>query len=143
MRTTPFSRIIVGDSSHEMEATMIDHVSSQRQRLRSGQKLLLGGARAAGLLASPSTTDEFAGFADAHGIQLRRLPPRSRRRGPHRLQVRRPRALVDGFHGAALAAGATDNGSPGLRPHYHENYYGAFVRDADGNNIEAVCQTPA
>jgi catechol 2,3-dioxygenase-like lactoylglutathione lyase family enzyme len=49
------------------------------------------------------------------------------------------RAIVDAFHVAALAAGATDNGAPGLRPHYHPNYYGAFVLDPDGHNIEAVC----
>lgn len=48
------------------------------------------------------------------------------------------RAEVDAFHAAALAAGATDNGAPGLRPHYHPDYYGAFVLDPDGNNIEAV-----
>jgi len=53
----------------------------------------------------------------------------------------RSRAEVDAFHKAALAAGGSDNGAPGLRPHYHENYYGAFVIDPDGHNIEAVCHT--
>ncbi|GGC20513.1 VOC family protein [Pseudoduganella buxea] len=52
------------------------------------------------------------------------------------------RAQVDAFHAAALAAGARDNGAPGLRPHYHPNYYGAFVLDPDGHNIEAVCHEP-
>lgn len=52
------------------------------------------------------------------------------------------RAQVDAFHLAALAAGGTDNGPPGIRAHYHPNYYAAFVRDPDGNNIEAVCQRP-
>jgi catechol 2,3-dioxygenase-like lactoylglutathione lyase family enzyme len=52
------------------------------------------------------------------------------------------RAEVDAFHAAALAAGGRDNGAPGLRPHYHENYYGAFVLDPDGHNIEAVCHLP-
>ncbi len=52
------------------------------------------------------------------------------------------RALVDAFHAAALAAGGKDNGAPGLRAHYHPNYYGAFVFDPDGNNIEAVCHLP-
>ena len=52
------------------------------------------------------------------------------------------RDQVDAFHAAALAAGGRDNGAPGLRPHYHENYYGAFVLDPDGNNIEAVCHLP-
>jgi catechol 2,3-dioxygenase-like lactoylglutathione lyase family enzyme len=49
------------------------------------------------------------------------------------------RAIVDAFFKAALAAGGKDNGAPGLRPHYHPNYYGAFVLDPDGHNIEAVC----
>lgn len=49
------------------------------------------------------------------------------------------RALVEAFHRAALAAGGRDNGPPGLRPHYHPNYYSAFVLDPDGHNIEAVC----
>jgi catechol 2,3-dioxygenase-like lactoylglutathione lyase family enzyme len=49
------------------------------------------------------------------------------------------RAQVDAFYTAAMAAGGKDNGAPGLRPMYHPNYYGAFVLDADGHNIEAVC----
>lgn len=53
------------------------------------------------------------------------------------------RAQVDAFHRAAIAAGGKDNGAPGIRPHYHANYYGAFVLDPDGNNIEAVCHAPA
>lgn len=52
------------------------------------------------------------------------------------------RERVDAFHAAALEAGGTDNGAPGLRPHYHESYYGAFVLDPDGNNVEAVCHAP-
>jgi len=46
---------------------------------------------------------------------------------------------VDAFHAAAVAAGGTDNGAPGPRPIYHPGYYGAFVLDPDGNNVEAVC----
>ena len=53
------------------------------------------------------------------------------------------RAEVDAFHAAAMAAGGRDNGAPGLRPHYHPNYYGAFVLDPDGVNVEAVCHAPA
>ena len=52
------------------------------------------------------------------------------------------RNAVDEFHEAALAAGGTDNGAPGLRPQYHPSYYGAFVHDPDGNNVEAVCHDP-
>ena len=49
------------------------------------------------------------------------------------------RAMVRAFHAAALAAGGTDNGAPGLRPNYHPDYYAAFVTDLNGHNIEAVC----
>lgn len=52
------------------------------------------------------------------------------------------RAEVDAFYRAALAAGGTDNGAPGIRAHYHPNYYGAFVLDPDGINVEAVCHRP-
>jgi catechol 2,3-dioxygenase-like lactoylglutathione lyase family enzyme len=51
-------------------------------------------------------------------------------------------AEVDAFHRAALDAGGTDNGAPGPRPHYHQHYYGAFVLDPDGHNVEAVCHDP-
>jgi catechol 2,3-dioxygenase-like lactoylglutathione lyase family enzyme len=63
--------------------------------------------------------------------------------GVHIAFAAQTRAQVDSFHSAALEAGGRDNGAPGLRPHYHENYYGAFVLDPDGNNIEAVCHKPA
>jgi catechol 2,3-dioxygenase-like lactoylglutathione lyase family enzyme len=63
--------------------------------------------------------------------------------GIHVAFAAKDRAAVDAFYKAALAAGGTDNGPPGLRPHYHQHYYGAFVRDPDGNNIEAVCHTLA
>jgi catechol 2,3-dioxygenase-like lactoylglutathione lyase family enzyme len=53
------------------------------------------------------------------------------------------RATVDAFHAAALEAGGTDNGAPGVREIYHPHYYGAYVLDPDGNNIEAVCHKPA
>ena len=53
------------------------------------------------------------------------------------------RGMVDAFYKAAVSAGGRDNGAPGLRPHYHPNYYGAFVLDPDGHNIEAVCHEAA
>lgn len=52
------------------------------------------------------------------------------------------RAQVDAFHAAALTAGGIDYGAPGVRAHYHANYYGAFVLDPDGINVEAVCHAP-
>jgi catechol 2,3-dioxygenase-like lactoylglutathione lyase family enzyme len=84
---------------------------------------------------------EFLGFADANGMDLgvvRRDPAG----GAHVAFKCDDHATVDAFYEAALAAGGKDNGPPGIRAHYHEHYYGAFVHDADGNNIEAVCQKP-
>ena len=59
--------------------------------------------------------------------------------GSHIAFTAADRAAVDAFHAAALAAGGRDNGPPGLRPQYHADYYGAFVLDPDGHNLEAVC----
>jgi catechol 2,3-dioxygenase-like lactoylglutathione lyase family enzyme len=59
--------------------------------------------------------------------------------GTHVAFTANTRADVDAFYEAALAAGGKDNGAPGIRPHYHPNYYAAFVHDPDGINIEAVC----
>ena len=84
---------------------------------------------------------EFMGFADANGMDLgvvRRDPVG----GAHVAFKCPDHALVNAFYEAAMAAGGKDNGAPGIRAHYHEHYYGAFVLDADGNNIEAVCQQP-
>jgi catechol 2,3-dioxygenase-like lactoylglutathione lyase family enzyme len=84
---------------------------------------------------------EFMGFADSAGLSLG-VVARAPAGGGHVAFVAENRALVDAFHAAATAAGGTDNGAPGVRPHYHESYYAAFVRDADGNNVEAVCHRP-
>ncbi len=62
--------------------------------------------------------------------------------GTHVAFAAATRAEVDAFYAAALAAGGRDHGAPGLRPHYHPNYYGAFVLDPDGINVEAVCHRP-
>ena len=62
--------------------------------------------------------------------------------GRHYAFIADTRAEVDAFYGAAIEAGGRDNGKPGIRAHYHPNYYGAFVLDPDGNNIEAVCHNP-
>ena len=59
--------------------------------------------------------------------------------GTHVAFIAESRPMVDAFYAAALANGGTDEGPPGPRPHYHRNYYGAYVRDPDGNKIQAVC----
>jgi catechol 2,3-dioxygenase-like lactoylglutathione lyase family enzyme len=67
---------------------------------------------------------------------------RSAQSGVHVAFAAENRAAVDAFHAAALEAGATDNGAPGVREIYHPAYYGAYVLDPDGNNVEAVCHRP-
>ncbi len=59
--------------------------------------------------------------------------------GTHVAFLADSRSAVDQFHGAAMANSGTDEGAPGLRPHYHPNYYGAYVRDPEGNKLQAVC----
>ena len=61
--------------------------------------------------------------------------------GVHVAYLVADRATVDAFHAAALAHGGSDEGAPGLRPHYHPAYYGAYVRDPDGNKLQAVCHS--
>ena len=62
--------------------------------------------------------------------------------GTHLAFLAPNRGAVDKFHRLALSHGATDEGAPGLRPHYHEHYYGAYIRDADGNKLQACCHNP-
>ena len=61
--------------------------------------------------------------------------------GMHLAFVAPTREAVDAFYRTAMASGAKDNGPPGIRAHYHPNYYGAFVIDVNGVNLEAVCHT--
>ena len=60
----------------------------------------------------------------------------------HVALLAKDRKTVDAFYATAMKAGGTDNGPPGIRAHYHPSYYGAFVLDPDGNNVEAVCHNP-
>ncbi|MDR2335166.1 MAG: VOC family protein [Burkholderiaceae bacterium] len=85
---------------------------------------------------------DVAGFgvAPRHDFWISNGTPN--RPGIHVAFLAQSRDQVDAFHAAALKAGGTDNGGPGLRPHYHPDYYAAFVLDPDGHNIEAVCHTP-
>jgi catechol 2,3-dioxygenase-like lactoylglutathione lyase family enzyme len=90
------------------------------------------------LLREPRGGAAGFGSADKPFFWVERRPPPVRG-GLHVAFTCEDRPTVDAFHAAALAAGGIDNGQPGERPIYHEHYYGAFVLDPDGNNIEAVC----
>ena len=93
------------------------------------------------LLLEPA--GEAAGFGKrgrpSFWIEARGKPVRGRL---HIALSAESRAQVDAFHAAAIEAGGTDNGAPGVRDVYHPNYYGGYVLDPDGNNIEAVCHQP-
>lgn len=65
--------------------------------------------------------------------------PATNGNGTHVAFIADSRAKVDAFYAAAMANGGSDEGPPGPRPHYHKNYYGAYVRDPDGNKLQAVC----
>ena len=96
-----------------------------------------------GLRLMMEPTPEVGGFGDDFPFFWIAKRDRGPQTGVHVAFRVESRKLVDAFHAAALAAGATDNGGPGVREIYHPEYYGAFVLDPDGNNIEAVCHTPA
>jgi len=85
---------------------------------------------------------DAAGFGTGEGIPDFWIGSSEERGATHVAFGAQDRAAVDAFFEAATSAGGKDNGAPGLRPHYHESYYAAYVHDPDGNNIEAVCHAP-
>jgi catechol 2,3-dioxygenase-like lactoylglutathione lyase family enzyme len=97
-------------------------------------------------IAQPFTLPGTLVFGDLAGEKLFVVSPFDGRpassgNGIHIALLAPSRAAVDAFHAAALAHGGTDEGAPGLRPHYHAHYYGAYVRDPDGNKLQAVCHS--
>jgi catechol 2,3-dioxygenase-like lactoylglutathione lyase family enzyme len=120
---------------------MIDHVTANVSDVDSAKEFYSKALAPLGY----SVQAEFpgaAGFGSGEGIPAFWISSSEDRGATHVAFTAKDRATVDAFHEAATSAGGKDNGAPGLRPHYHENYYGAFVHDADGNNIEAVCHAP-
>jgi catechol 2,3-dioxygenase-like lactoylglutathione lyase family enzyme len=98
-----------------------------------------GHSRLIELNATSTGQRESAGFCHADGSDLW-ISQGAAITPPIHIAFRvSSRAAVDAFYKEAIAAGGRDNGAPGLRPQYHANYYGAFVLDPDGHNIEAVC----
>jgi catechol 2,3-dioxygenase-like lactoylglutathione lyase family enzyme len=118
---------------------MLDHVTigvSDIERSRSFYDLALRPLGITRLYAEGETASGYGLAPKAFfWISWRGLP----QTGAHIAFTAQDRALVDRFHAEAIAAGGKDNGAPGIRPNYHPSYYGAFVLDPDGHNIEAVC----
>jgi catechol 2,3-dioxygenase-like lactoylglutathione lyase family enzyme len=133
---------------------MLDHVSLRVADYERSKKFYVAALAPLGLTLAMESASSGAGFRrdGIPGFWVKKGEPRGSGDaatpvepgscgGPavHVAFAGTDRAAVDAFHQAALAAGARDNGAPSLRPQYHANYYGAFVLDPDGYNIEAVC----
>jgi len=116
---------------------MIDHVTANVTDIECGKQFYERALAPLGYTLQMEFPGA-AGFAAAAGMPDFWIGSSQERGATHVAFSASDRAAVDAFHEAALAAGGTDNGPPGLRPHYHETYYAAFVHDPDGNNIEAV-----
>jgi catechol 2,3-dioxygenase-like lactoylglutathione lyase family enzyme len=135
--------------------TVLDHVGIHVADLARSSRFYTGALGALGHALVMSLDGSAIGMPSQHGFGRDGKPSfwiieAAARGGPdvhgnpvgqgsHIAFTAPDRAAVDAFHAAAIAAGGRDNGPPGLRPHYHPAYYGAFVLDLDGNNIEAVC----
>ncbi len=121
---------------------MYDHIGLRVRDLESASRLYE--AMLAPLGHVPGAKDAtYAGFGPAGrpALWLHAEKDAKKRGGAHVALKAASRAAVERFHAAGLEAGAKDHGAPGLRVDYAPNYYAAFLADADGNNIEAVCMS--
>jgi catechol 2,3-dioxygenase-like lactoylglutathione lyase family enzyme len=120
---------------------MLDHVTIGVSDIEQSKKFYDRALRPLGITRLYGEGERFAGYGTSpkvfFWIGWRERP----QTGAHIAFTAQDRATVDRFHDEAIAAGGIDNGPPGLRPNYHPNYYGAFVLDPDGHNIEAVCHS--
>jgi catechol 2,3-dioxygenase-like lactoylglutathione lyase family enzyme len=127
---------------------MIDHIGVAVANMDRAKAFYLHALKPLGigvimeLTAEQTGADAHAGFGKENKAFFWVGTGAKPKGGTHVAFTAATRAEVDAFHQAAIAAGGRDNGAPGPRPHYHKNYYGAFVLDPDGNNIEAVCHRP-
>lgn len=125
-----------------MEIGMLDHVTIGVNDIGRSKAFYDRALRPLGVERLYAEGEIFAGYGANRKaffwISLRNQP----QTGAHIAFVGQDREAVDAFYAEALKAGGKDNGRPGLRPHYHRNYYGAFILDPDGHNIEAVCHLP-
>jgi catechol 2,3-dioxygenase-like lactoylglutathione lyase family enzyme len=121
----------------------IDHVTATVTDFDQGKRFYQAALKPLGYDLQMEFGGEAAGFGPADKMPDFWIGNQPGRGAAHIAFSAPDRATVDAFYEAAMGAGGKDNGPPGLRAHYHENYYAAYVHDPDGNNVEAVCHTPA
>lgn len=127
---------------------MLDHIGVGASDLAASRRFYDAALAALGMGVVMEVTAEMSGSYHGLGYGQAAKPVfwvssgGARGSGVHIAFTASTRAQVDAFHEAGLRAGGRDNGPPGLRPHYHPNYYGAFLLDPDGINVEAVCHMP-
>jgi catechol 2,3-dioxygenase-like lactoylglutathione lyase family enzyme len=126
---------------------MLDHIGFSVSNINASRAFYETALKPLGIKIVMEVTPEMTGADESHfgfGTGKRFFWIGSYKKpspGVHVAFAAENRKVVDEFYAAAIAAGGKDNGAPGIRAHYHENYYGAFVLDPDGNNIEAVCHS--
>jgi catechol 2,3-dioxygenase-like lactoylglutathione lyase family enzyme len=123
---------------------MFDHVKFGVSDYAASKAFFLNALEPLGVTAGSEGTPTYGIELVAKGVAASLcLYQASEKPAPlHLAFAAKNRQQVQAFYRAALAAGGKDNGAPGLRPHYHANYYAAFVIGPDGHNIEAVCHEP-
>jgi catechol 2,3-dioxygenase-like lactoylglutathione lyase family enzyme len=120
---------------------VIDHVGVNVSDIEASKRFYEGALAPLGYTILMDYSPDAVGFG-AQGKPDFWIETRGNPGGVHVAILSPDRATVDAFHKAALAAGGKDNGAPGPRPQYHETYYGGYVLDPDGHNVEAVCHAP-
>jgi catechol 2,3-dioxygenase-like lactoylglutathione lyase family enzyme len=130
--------------AHRQEVNVLDHVGFAVRDYDRSRAFYEKALAPLGLRILLEPQGEAAGFGEDEKaffwIEARGSPVHVRLHVAFEVATRE---TVDAFYAAALQAGGSDNGAPGVRAMYHPDYYGAYVLDPDGNNLEAVCHTPA
>ena len=122
---------------------MLDHVTIGVSDIELSTRFYDRALRPLGISRLYAEGERFAGYGMIGPKAFFWIGKReTSRTGAHIAFAAADRASVDRSYKEAIAAGGKDNGPPGMRPNYHPNYYGAFVLDPDGHNIEAVCHSP-
>jgi catechol 2,3-dioxygenase-like lactoylglutathione lyase family enzyme len=127
---------------------MIDHLGFAVSDFANSRAFYVAALAPLGIAPTMDVSKEETGDYEGTGFGVDGKPifwvgGAAKTSGPvHVAFAAKSRDAVDRFYAAAIKAGGRDNGAPGLREHYHPNYYGAFVLDPDGNNVEAVCHAP-